>query len=102
MTKFDNPKFPDQLGSLGSGKDYRVPWEQAAADPRSHFGITHVVLHDQPAPPKASLAHLHGVFAGSASWVAVSARYGERCAAALVAWRDGKATDDDVLWLNAS
>jgi hypothetical protein len=54
MTKFDNPKFPDQLGALGSGKDYRVPWDKAAADPRSHFGITHIVLHDESAPPKAS------------------------------------------------
>src|SRR5262249_31349505 len=66
MTKFDNPKFPDQLGQLGGDKkDYRIPWDQAAADPRSHFGITQVVLHDQPAPPKATLSHLRGTFAGS-------------------------------------
>src|SRR5262249_54489267 len=59
MTKFDNPKFPDQLGTLGGDtKNERIPFEKAAKDPRSYFGITDVVLHDNPAPPKPSLAHL--------------------------------------------
>src|SRR5205085_6969887 len=36
MTKFDNPKFPDQLGTLGGDThNDRTPWAQAAADPRS-------------------------------------------------------------------
>lgn len=49
MTMFDNPKFPDQLGQLGGDKmDYRIPWEKAAANPRSYFGVTQVVLHDDP------------------------------------------------------
>src|SRR5207244_9366404 len=67
MTKFDNPKFPDQLGTLGGDKlHYRIPWEQAAADPRSHFGVTQVVLHDQPAPPKAMLSPLRRILDGPA------------------------------------
>ena len=103
MTKFDNPKFPDQLGALGGGKDYRVPWEQAAADPRSHFGVTHVVLHDQPAPPKASLSFLRALFAGKAPATPgdLAIRFTQPLETAIRAWRDGEATDDDVLWLRA-
>ena len=56
MTMFDNPKFPDQLGALGGDKEnYRLPWEKAAENPRSYFGVTRVVLHDGAEPPKAEL-----------------------------------------------
>jgi hypothetical protein len=104
MTKFDNPKFPDQLGQLGGDKkDYRIPWEQAAADPRSYFGVTQVVLHDEPAPPKATLSHLHSTFAGPAPATPadLAIRFSQPLAAAIRAWRDDRATDDDVRWLNA-
>ena len=41
MTMFDNPKFPDQLSALGGDKEnYRLPWEKAAENPRSYFGVT--------------------------------------------------------------
>src|SRR5205814_908108 len=65
MTKFDNPKFPDQLGTLG-GDTYnaRVPWEQAAADPRSFFGVTQVVAHDCEENPRPDLEHLLPLFTG--------------------------------------
>jgi len=44
MTMFDNPKFPDQLSALGGDQEnYRLPWEKAAENPRSYFGITRVV-----------------------------------------------------------
>ncbi|MEJ7640008.1 MAG: DUF1549 domain-containing protein, partial [Singulisphaera sp.] len=47
MTMFDNPKFPDQLSALGGDKaNYRLPWDEAAADPRSFFGVTRVAIHD--------------------------------------------------------
>lgn len=103
MTKFDNPKFPDQLGSLGGGKDYRMPWDKAAADPRSHFGVTHVVLHDQPAPPKMPLDHLRGIIDGKApaNWQAFMQLLAERLRDAVNAWHKDVATDEDVVWLNA-
>ena len=53
ITMFDNPKFPDQLSALGGDQqNYRLPWQKAAANPRSFFGITRAVLHDTPEPPK--------------------------------------------------
>jgi hypothetical protein len=103
MTKFDNPKFPDQLGSLGGGKDYRVPWEQAATDARSHFGITHVVLHDQPTPPQMRVNSVRALFHGEApeSAVALASRYHDHLRIIIRGWgahlNDGFAAP----WLDA-
>jgi hypothetical protein len=104
MTKFDNPKFPDQLGTLGGDtKNERVPFEKAAENPRSYFGITEVVLHDGPIAPKPNLAHLLPILTGPLpkSEVELAGRYAERLASALRAWKNDRATDDDVMWLNA-
>src|SRR6185295_11741450 len=52
MTLLDNPKFPDQLSALGGDPaNYRLPWEKAAGDLRSYFGVTRAVLHDTSEPP---------------------------------------------------
>src|SRR5262249_35287204 len=103
MTKFDNPKFPDQLGSLGGDKrDYRIPWEQAAADPHSHFGVTQVVLHDQPAPLQSTLAHLRALIARQApeSFADVASDFTAPLETAIRAFREDRATDDDTRWIN--
>ncbi|WLD10045.1 PSD1 and planctomycete cytochrome C domain-containing protein [Planctellipticum variicoloris] len=104
MTMFDNPKFPDQLSALGGDTaNYKVPWEQAAANPRSYFGVTRVVLHDVAEPPKPELTHLRPLFASEvpATTAEVAARYAAVVDAALKRWSDDAATDDDVRWLNS-
>jgi len=103
MTKFDNPKFPDQLGSLGGGRNDRVLWEKAAADPRSHFGITHVVLHDMPNPPMPSVTHMRGILAGQTppTMDDLAARYAHQIESSIRAWQSDQANDDDAVWLNA-
>jgi hypothetical protein len=103
MTMLDNPKFPDQLSALGGDKEnYRLPWEKAAENPRSYFGVTRVLMHDGPEPPKADLAHLRPLFAGEEpkSLEELASRYGQRLEAAVHDWREEKATDDDVKWLD--
>jgi hypothetical protein len=103
MTMFDNPKFPDQLSALGGDKDnYRVPWDKAAADPRSFFGVTRVVAHDGPEPPKPELGHLRPLFAGPepAELADLANRYAAAVEAAVRAWAADRATDDDVRWLD--
>lgn len=104
MTMFDNPKFPDQLAALGGdGGNYRLPWEKAAENPRSYFGVTRVVLHDSAEPPKAELSHLRPLFTGdvSADSSQLAARYESTLTAALQRWSEGQATDDDARWLDA-
>lgn len=102
MTKLDNPKFPDQLGTLGGDKvNYRIPWEQAAADPRSHFGVTQVVLHDQPDPPRESLAHLDQVLSAPPNREKVAQFYFILMREAILRWQNGEAKERDAIWLNA-
>src|SRR5947199_6240716 len=103
MTMFDNPKFPDQLSALGGDhNNYRLPWEKAAADPRSFFGVTRVVLHDGPQPPKANHAHLLPLFAGAElrTLADVAGRYAAVAEKAVRSWAEGRATDDDARWLD--
>ncbi len=103
MTMFDNPKFPDQLSALGGdGANYKLPWEKAAENPRSYFGVTRVVLHDVGESPKPEVTHLRRLFGGDEpkSLAEVSARYATVIEAALRAWAEDKATDDDVRWLD--
>ena len=103
MTKFDNPKFPDQLGTLG-GDTYnaRVPWEEAAKDPNSYFGVTRVVLHDCAETPRVELSHLMRLFAGKAprDLAELGAIYEQAARSAINAWEQNKATADDVTWLD--
>jgi hypothetical protein len=104
MTMLDNPKFPDQLSALGGDpQNYRLPWDQAAADPRSYFGVTRVVLHDQPGSPRPELAHLDRLFAPPApgSLRTLAERYAAVIETAVHSWHENCATDDDVRWLEA-
>lgn len=104
MTMFDNPKFPDQLSALGGdGANYKLPWEKAAENPRSHFGVRRVVLHDGPEPPRAELAHLRRLFDGPppANLAEVEARYAAVIGQVIAAFEKDTATDDDALWLDA-
>jgi hypothetical protein len=102
MTKFDNPKFPDQLGTLGGDThNDRVPWAKAAADPRSFFGIARAVVHDDKDPPRPTLTHLKPLLAGPVhSREDLAARYVGIISAAVQAWAEGKANDDAVRWLD--
>ena len=123
MTMFDNPKFPDQLSPLGGdGENYKLPWEKAAENPRSYFGVTHVVLHDGPSAPKLELSYLNSVYqaavkpADSAKPVSsdqvvrstnvpptlleMTQRYVARMSDAIDAWSNGRATSDDIRWLD--
>ncbi len=103
MTKFDNPKFPDQLGTLGGDtKNDRIPWEQAAADPRSYFGISLVVLHDRPDPPAADRSYLIETLKkdGISSAEELAKRFTQRLEAALKAWKNNEASDADVRWID--
>jgi hypothetical protein len=106
MTLLDNPKFPDQLSALGGDKkSYRLPWDEAAGDRRSYFGVTKAIVHDESTPP-VMLDHLGRLFEGPTpdDWTPKSMeeaaeRYEQAFAAALEAWTVGRATDDDVPWI---
>ena len=123
MTMFDNPKIPDQLSALGGDPaNYQLPFEQAAENPRSYFGITRAVWHDGGETPRAELSHMRRLLTAAGVNDAVSKsesgeppgspktiitfddiadRYIASIRNAIQAWADGCAEDDDVAWLNA-
>lgn len=110
MTMLDNPKFPDQLSALGGDKEnYRLPWDKAAENPRSYFGVTKVVLHDGPEPPKPELSHFRGLFAANPpesegspqNFGDATKRFEAVVATAVQAFAMDQATDEHVRWLDA-
>jgi mono/diheme cytochrome c family protein len=104
MTMFDNPKFPDQLSALGGDPaNYKLPFETAAENPRSYFGITRAVWHDGGETPRPELSHMQRLFAPGdiSSLTDIADRYVAVIRSAIQSWTDGSATDDDVIWLNA-
>jgi len=104
VTKFDNPKFPDQLGTLGGDKtNDRIPWSEAATDPRSYFGILQVVAHDGGDPPKPDLSPLARLYVDADTVVSpadIADKYSAAIQTAVEHWSAGTADDDDVYWLS--
>lgn len=103
VTKFDNPKFPDQLGTLGGDtKNDRVPWAEAAADPRSYFGIQRLVTHtaaDPPLPELAPLLRLLDPTIDVEGQKQLAQRYEDVLRASIDSWNESP-SDDDVFWLS--
>ncbi|MCC6539570.1 MAG: PSD1 domain-containing protein [Bryobacterales bacterium] len=97
VTKRDNPRIPDRPGMIKAS-------ETEIAAPRSYFGATQAVLHDSPESPREELGHLMRLFEGAApeSLADLTGRYRAVLRDAVTAWEAGRATDDDVRWLDAA
>ena len=103
LTFWDNPKFPDPLGTLGKDtENQRGPWEKYAKNPRTWWGVRRIVLHEGAETPKDELSHLARLFAGATpkSVEEVAARYAAIATDAVEAFAADRATDDDVRWLD--
>ncbi|MEE2738327.1 MAG: PSD1 and planctomycete cytochrome C domain-containing protein [Planctomycetota bacterium] len=104
LTKFDNPKFPDQLATIGGAKaNDRVPWDDLVDDPRSFFGISKVVLHDKQTPPQSELDNLCSLFqtdeaVGSVHDLAI--RYTDVLRNAVQAWSENRSTPEQNKWVD--
>ena len=95
-TKSVNPRWPERDGNE-QGMDAEL-----RQSPRSWFGVVQAVLHDCEESPREELSHFVPLFAlneprnesaVAKSFVAVIRR-------AVEAFRDERATDDDVPWIN--
>ena len=95
-TKTDNLRWPDRPGAAGTTDEAKLQ------SPHSWFGVTHVVLHDCEETPRPELSHLVRLFDRSTpqSLEDVAEAYQAVCQKAIEAWRDGRATNDDVNWIN--
>jgi len=85
-TKTDNPRIPDRPGRLKKTPD---------ASPRSYFGVTRVLYHDEDVTPQETLEHLEALVAAP-----TPAQFAAMARQAVRAWGAGTATAQDVKWLN--
>jgi hypothetical protein len=94
-TKTDNVRWPDRPGVAGTE-------EEKLQSPRSWFGVTRVVLHDCEETPQEDLSHFLRLFDRPVPQTLedVVHAYQAECQESIEAWRDGKATNDDVSWIN--
>lgn len=95
-TRSDNPRWPDRPDRAGSA-DPKVVY-----DYRSSFGITQAVLHDTPGGPAPDLAHMLALFedASPDNPSGIAAAYQAVAHDVITAWKENRATDCDVRWLN--
>lgn len=103
LTLWDNPKFPDPLGTLGKDtENQREPYAVHAADPRSWWGIRRIVVHDVSSTPQDELTHLARLdeLPPPTSKAELATRYSDLTSLAAQRFADDQATDDDARWLN--
>jgi len=103
LTFWDNPKFPDPLGTLGKDtENQRGPYAEHAQNPRTWWGLRRIVQHDVAEPPKTELSHLAPLFAGGVpvSVDEVAARYAAIARDVVEAFAANRASDDQMRWLD--
>ena len=104
VTKFYNPKFPDQLATIGGAPaNDRIPWSEASENPRSFFGVTHVVQHDGESPPAEDIGFMLRLFNDHIlpdSDSDVARQFARVLSSALTRWTDHCSSEDDRTWID--
>lgn len=88
----------DDKTCVGYARD-QLEWQKS--DGRSAFGIQRVVFHDGPAPPQPSPFPAALWEADVHSWNEFLERFAKIARGALAAWSEGRATEEDVRFLQA-
>lgn len=102
LTFWDNPKFPDPLGTLGKDtENQRGPFDEHARNPRTWWGVRRIVMHEGASIPGDEPTHLTRLYKGNAPRTVpeAAARYARICKEVVDAFAAYQATDDDVVWL---
>lgn len=103
LTFWDNPKFPDPLGTLGKDtENQREPFDVYAKNPRTWWGLRRVVLHNGNDTPRDELAWLSRLMVGAPPKSAAEAasRYAAIASEVVESFAADRATDDDTRWLD--
>lgn len=103
LTFWDNPKFPDPLGTLGKDtENQRSPFGDHAKNPRTWWGVRRIVLHDGAEVPRSEIGHLARLYADPppATRDEAAARFVQIARGVLEAFEANRATDDEMRWLD--
>jgi hypothetical protein len=95
-TRADNPRWPDRPDRAGT-KDLKQ-----LQDRRSSFGVMRAVLHDSPIAPLPGLAPVLPLFEEPqpSDEAGIPTIYQSVARRAVVAWKDDRAADADIHWIN--
>ena len=95
-TRADNPRWPDRPDRAGTKDPQRLQ------NRRSSFGVMRAVLHDSPTAPLPDLKLILALFeqSESADEAGVAAAFQAVARNAVIAWKDDRASDADVHWIN--
>lgn len=102
LTYWDNPKFPDPLGTLGKDtENQRSTFEEHSKDPSTWWGIRRIVAHDCDQPPRDEIAFLSSLFANNdcPSVDELLATINTNVSNAVVALSNGVPSDSELQWL---
>ncbi len=102
LTFWDNPKFPDPLGTLSKDtENQRLPFSDHAKNPRTWWGVRRVVAHDGTETPRDEAAFAATLFDGSAvqSLDQAAERYAAIAATSVARFEARSAANNDVRWL---
>ncbi|MBC7965405.1 MAG: PSD1 domain-containing protein [Fuerstia sp.] len=102
LTFWDNPKFPDPLGTLSKDtENQRLPFNDHAKNPRTWWGVRRVVAHDGAETPRDEAAFVAPLYEGDPvpSLDQAVERYAAIAANAVVRFESFTSTNDDVRWL---
>lgn len=103
LTYWDNPKFPDPLGTLSKDvENQRLPYEEHAKNPRTWWGVRRIVAHKEAMPPKTEVDYLAPLVLQPdvANREELIARYRTHTAACVEAFGKREMSDDQALWLD--
>jgi hypothetical protein len=95
-TKLDNPRLPERPGKFANVTNADL------VSPRSYFGVTRAYLHDEKVTPKADLRHLQLLLKSSLpdGDKALAQHFEQTLQNVLRAWRDDRASEADIVWLD--
>ncbi len=102
LTFWDNPKFPDPLGTLSKDtENQRLPFSHHAKNPRTWWGVRRVVAHDGTETPRDEAAFVATLFNGNAvqSLDQAAGNYAAIAATAVARFESRGAANEDIRWL---
>ncbi len=103
MTFWDNPKFPDPLGTLGKDtENQRSPFSETCPESPHLVGRAQDRAARRAEVPRAELGYLAPLYAGEAPTTRedAAARYAQIARDAVDALQASRATDEQVRWLD--
>ncbi len=92
----DNPRLPERP------EKFKALTDEMVRSGRSYFGITRAVLHDGNDAPKDDLRHMAPLLAGGPvqNNAELITRFEATVQATLQAWGEGRASDQDTVWID--